>query len=172
MDKIEYAIDIIEALDLTELNLSSGDFFNLGNHLQSRFQKLPGDILIQLLAALQAPAPLANVAVDELTGWVTCIAEAQPPQVGTDIQCPTCHAPIGTKCRTSSGQPSRYHSLRAQIDGNRNYDLERSAWFQRAKAGEVDFCKCSICYSLIKQFADQEGITCEEMEHKVRTAWR
>ena len=100
--------------------------------------------------------------------WDSCVAPELPPQVGTDIHCPTCSAVIGEKCKTASGTPTRYHSIRASINGNRNYDIERNTWMGRARAGEVDFCKCSICYGYISQEAERRGITCEEMEQVMR----
>jgi hypothetical protein len=167
---IDYGLNIIEAFDLDDLGLSAADMQLVKDRLQLRLQKIPNMYLAPLLNSLAAPAPEPDVAVDAWTGWVTCIAEELPPQKGTDISC-DCGADIGQKCVTASGSTTGYHSIRKRINGNRNYDIERNTWFGRAKAGEVDFCKCGVCYGLIKSYAEQYDISCEEMEHKVRTEW-
>lgn len=172
MTQMDHVPALIEAFDIDGLGLENVLAQRVKDRLQQRFRKIPQMYLAPLVEVLANPelmvATNSEVDIDPWTGWVKCIAEELPPQQGTDIHCSSCGAGINEGCRTASGNPTRYHTLRAQMNGRRNYDIERSAWFQRARAGEVDFCKCPLCYGVIQQLAEQAGITCEEQEQIFR----
>lgn len=75
-----------------------------------------------------------------------CIVPTGPNRDGKEIVCDVCEAPIGQRCRTKAGKPTRFHALRRQIHGHPDAHLERGKWRARAAKGEVEPCGCFVCY--------------------------